>query len=600
MSLGGRWQIVLLLIALPFQGAQTQDSYGGLIVGQVIDAGTKRPVAGAVVALIGPQAPGRQPRSPVLTGTDGRFVFREMPRGNYNVTALKPGYVDGAHGRSRPGGPTAPLSMNDGDRRDDIVLRLWRHAAISGTVTDESGERQVGVQIRAYRRTAAGGKRRYVPAGLASTDDRGVYRIGTLTPGDYIVGTAPRHVSVPLSMVRDDSINGKELAAEMAGRSGALIVRGAGYVLGRGSATPPPPSGGRLLAYPPAYHPSAPAGEAASVIPLQPGQDHDGADIQITPVMTVSVSGFIIGPEGPVTATPVRLLPAITLEVPADGDGLLTMTDRQGGFIFPAVPSGYYAMKLNRGQSSGVVGRGGIQPAVIWLDLPLTVGTEDIENLGVTANAGARISGRFEFDGNPSRPRGSLPNVQITIEPADVVAGTLARPIVARANAFGEFTSPALPGGRYYVRVADSPSGWMFKAATVEGRDVADAPLTLTSDTPNVTIQFTDRWSGIRGRVQVDRGPSRDAAVIVFPTDTDTWGSSGLFPRRLRMSRIAGAGEYSFNLPAGDYYVMAIPDEQSADWQDVAFLEEASRDAIRVRIAEGERKLQDVPLRVMR
>lgn len=66
------------------------------------------------------------------------------------------------------------------------------------------------------------------------------------------------------------------------------------------------------------------------------------------------------------------------------------------------------------------------------------------------------------------------------------------------------------------------------------------------------------------------------------------------------MTRVAAGGEYSFNLPAGDYYVIAIPDEQAADWQDPDFLAEASREAIRVRIDDGERTLQDVRLRVTR
>ncbi len=601
VGLGGRWQLALLVVALHFQGAQSQFSYGGLIVGQVIDAGTGRPMAGVLVMLIGSPAGTGQLRPPVLTGTDGRFLFRDMARGNYNITAVKPGYVDGAYGRTRPGGPSSSLALNDAERRDDIAVRMWRHAALSGTVTDESGERQVGVLVRAYRRTVAGGRRRFASAGSASTDDRGMYRIGTLTPGDYIVGTAPRHLSVPLSLVRDGTTEGQQMTAELTGRGGALVVRDAGYVLGRGSSTPPPPVAGRLAVYPAIYHPSAPAGDAASIIPLQPGQDYDGADIQLAPVASVSMSGFIIGPDGPVTSTPIRLVPAATLEVTADGDGLATMTDRQGGFVFPAVPSGHYALKLNRGQSAGFPGRGGIEPAVIWVDLPVTVGSEDIESLGVTANAGLRINGRFEFDGDPSRPRGSLQTVQIVIEPADNAAGNLARAVVARANASGEFTSPPLPGGRYYVRIADSPSGWMFKGATVEGRDVTDTPLTVTSDTSNVTVQFTDRWSGLGGRVQADRGPAGDVAVIVFPTDIEAWGSSGQSPRRLRLSRVkAGTGDYSFTLPAGDYYVIAIPDERAADWQDANFLEDASRDAIRVRIADGERKVQDVRVRVTR
>ena len=589
--------MVLLAILLQIAGTQSQDTRSALIVGQVIDAATKRPVAGAVVALAGPPASNGQPHPPLLTGSDGRFFFRGMSRGNYSITAIKGGFVTGAYGSTRPGGPSAPVTVGDAERRDGIVVRLWRHAALSGTVSDESGEQQVAVQVRAYRRTVAGGKRRYVSGGVALTDDRGIYRIGNLVPGDYIVGTAPRHLSMPLSVGRDGTRQGQDMATELAGRGG-LAVRDAVYVLGSGASTPPPPAGGRLAVYPPVFHPAAPAGEAASVITLHAGQDYDSADIQIAPVACVSVSGFIIGPDGPVTVTAVRLVPAVAVEIPADGDGLSTTTDRRGAFVFPAVPAGHYALRVNRGQSSGNAGRGGVEPAMFWVDLPLAVGAEDIEHLGVTANAGLRLSGRLEFEGDPSRPRGSLQAVQILIVPADVAAGTLAQPVVARADASGEFTSPPLPGGRYYVRIAASPSGWMFKAATLEGRDVTDTPLTVAADTSNVSIQFTDRWSGLSGRVQADRGSAGDIAVIVFPTDIEAWGSSGVAPRRLRITRVnAGTGEYAFNLPAGDYYVIAVPDEQSADWQDVAFLEEASREAVRVRIGEGERRVHDVRVR---
>ena len=600
MSLGGRLDLVLLAVALQFQSAPPPAASGALIVGQVIDVASKRPVAGAVVALGGPPAPNGQPRQPVLTGSDGRFVFRDLRRGNYNLNAVKPGYVDGAYGRTRAGGPSTPLIIKDDDRRGDIVLRLWRHAAISGTVVDESGERQVGLQVRAYRRTSAGGRRRYVPSGVASTDDRGIYRIGTLTPGHYIVGTAPRHLSIPLSLARAGGNESERIAVEVAGRGGAVIVGDAGYVLGPGSPTPPPPTAGRFAVYPAVYHPAAPAGDAASVIAVSAGDDYSGADIQIRPVPSVTVSGFIMGPDGPVTVTPLRLIPAGAMEVPADGDGLTAMTDRQGAFVFPAVPSGYYTLKLNRGQSAGFPAPNITQSPLMWVDLPLTVGEESMENLGVTASAGVRISGRLEFEGDPSRPRGQLQNVQVTIEPADVAAGIAARPVIARANASGEFTSPPLTGGQYFVRIADSPSGWMFKGASVEGRDIADTPLTLQSDTSNVSVQFTDRWSGVSGRVQTAGGPASDAAVIVFPTDIDAWASSGQFPRRLRMTRVAGGGEYSFNLPEGDYYLIAVRDDQAADWQDLEFLEEASREATRVRINEGERRVQDVRLRMTR
>lgn len=594
--------MIAVLVAVQVTGLQRDDTRAGVIVGQVIDADSSRPVAGAVVSMGGPPGPGSTPRQPLLTGSDGRFAFREMARGNYTITVNKGGFVAGAYGQTRPGGQTLPLTMADGERRDDIVIRLWRHAAITGTVVDESGERQVGVQVRAYRRAVVAGRRRFVPSGSALTDDRGIYRISTLLPGDYIVGTAPRQTSVPLSLTRDVQPGSAEgqVAAELAGSGAPLVVRDAVYMLGRGAATPAAPEGGRFAVYPPAFHPYAPAGDPASVISLQPGQEHDGADIRLTPVATVGVSGSVIGPDGPVTVAPLRLVPAATLEMPMATDGLTAITDRRGAFSFAAVPSGHYLLQLSRGRvsfSPVTPGASREDRSVIWVDLPLSVGTEDIESMVVQAQPGLRVGGRVEFEGDPARALGSLPGIRIAIEPVDIPPGTPVPPFIARPDRFGEFTSPGLPGGRYYVRIPNSPAGWMFKSATLEGRDVADTPITLTADAPNVVITFTDRWSGLNGRVHSVRASAGDTTVIVFPGDTDMWGSSGLMPRRLRSARATPSGEYSFNLPPGDYYVLAVPEDQSADWQDAVFLEAASRVAVRVRIGEGERKTQDLRTR---
>jgi hypothetical protein len=140
----------------------------------------------------------------------------------------------------------------------------------------------------------------------------------------------------------------------------------------------------------------------------------------------------------------------------------------------------------------------------------------------------------------------------------------------------------------------------MFKSATADGRDVADTPFSLLEDVANVVVTFTDRWSGVRGSVQNRQGPDVTAAVIVFPTDSDTWASSGLSPRRVRMVRPGKSGGYSLNLPPGEYYLIAVPDAQANDWQDPAFLELASRAASRVTIKEGERAALDLPTRELR
>ena len=429
----------------------------GLVVGQVVDAGSGRPVAGAIVILGPPTS--AAPR--VLTGGDGRFVFRDLRRGEYPITATKPGFADGAHGRTRAGGPAVPLSLNENDRVGDVVIRLWKHASISGTVVDESGERLVAVPVRAYRRTVVGGRRRYVASTIATTDDRGIFRVGSLIPGDYIVSTVARQVSVPLSMYRNRVPGAPErnLLAEVGMLApsdgpgvGVLETGNGGIVLGRGSQVLPPGPDGRLFVYPPTFHPSTTAGGAGAVITVRPGEEYLNADLQLTPVPTATVSGYVFRPDGPVTKAALRLVPANTPELASELDLPTTVTDTGGAFIFPAVPSGHYTVRTDR---PGIPIQGAPTSGPIWLDAPSSVGIQDIEGLTLTATTGLRVSGRLDFEGDLSRSRTSASRVQIAIEPADIIPGTAT--YFAWPGANGEFMSQPIPPGRYYVRVPNSP-----------------------------------------------------------------------------------------------------------------------------------------------
>ncbi len=53
-------------------------------------------------------------------------------------------------------------------------------------------------------------------------------------------------------------------------------------------------------------------------------------------------------------------------------------------------------------------------------------------------------------------------------------------------------------------------------------------------------------------------------------------------------------------LPAGDYYLVGIPEEISRDWQESAFLDALSRVASTVTIGEGDKKTIDLRSREVR
>src|SRR5205807_2592208 len=78
---------------LASQSAQTARM--ARVSGQVIEAGTDAPVAGATVfVMFGGEAPGPSAPAPTMvTDGDGRFAFDALPAGRYIIAAHKTGFA---------------------------------------------------------------------------------------------------------------------------------------------------------------------------------------------------------------------------------------------------------------------------------------------------------------------------------------------------------------------------------------------------------------------------------------------------------------------------------------------------------------------------
>jgi protocatechuate 3,4-dioxygenase beta subunit len=581
----------------------------GLIVGQVVDGGSGRPIAGATVAITG-SADGRQtgPSPRVLSTSDGRFFFRDLPRGTFTITATRLGYADGASGRRRPGGPAQPITLADGERVGDVTVRMWKRAAITGTVVDEMGEPVIGVQVRAFKREFAGGRQRYVPdvstQPSAITDDRGVYRFGSLMPGDYIVATVGRPVAVSVSMAQELQTRPYSNSADIGpvalpGTSSSIQIGNIAYGLARGVPIPAPARGGRMFVYPQTFYPSVPSFPQAAIVSVGAGEERSAIDLQIYPLPTLRVAGIVLGPDGPATALALRMLPAAAQEVGLALDVPTAVSDRNGNFEFPAVPAGHYVIRASI-RPPRPDPRMPLQP-MLSLEMSIAVGKSDIEGVVLSLQPGVRVSGRLEFEGNAPRPLASrLQQVPVLLEAARVPANGETE-LPGRVEADGQFAVPGAPPGQYLLRVGGSPEGWMFKSATWRGRNVSDEPFDLESDANDVVITFTDRWTGMHGVVQGPRGPDRDATVLIFPMDQEGWTNYGLSSRRVRSVRTSRSGDYSVHsIPTGDYYVVAVPDERAADWRDPAFLGSLTSVAARVTIRDGDQKLVGLRTREVR
>jgi hypothetical protein len=89
--------------------------------------------------------------------------------------------------------------------------------------------------------------------------------------------------------------------------------------------------------------------------------------------------------------------------------------------------------------------------------------------------------------------------------------------------------------------------------------------------------------------------PAPEYFLIVFPQDRSRWTPRSA---RIQQARPAADGRFLFRgLPPGDYLLGALTEVQPGEWYNPAFLEQLAGSAIRVTLAEAEKKVQDIRVR---
>lgn len=615
-----------------------------IILGSVVDADTGTPVSGATVTFamrVAPAARAGGAGTPpaglppganqirLLTTSEGKFVVRDVPPGNVQLTATAPGYISGGYGKTTPTGSTVPFVVTAGAKVADVTLRMWKTAALTGMVTDDRGEPMARVQVRAFRRTFNRGQPRLATAGLATTDDRGTYRLASLTPGAYVVGVPQTQMSMPSGML-DRLVEGvmsgnmmnvaqsMELAASGAAMA-PLGLRMGDLVVGTASGQVPlAGEDGGLRVYPSRFYPGSDSPGSAEVVELRSGEERTGLDLALPLVPTVSVSGVVMGPDGPVGNVGVRFRRSGDAVAADDSFDVAAATTRpDGSFHMPALPVGSYVARVlrappprmsaaqiaalpedMRAMAASMLGGSGPAPATLFAEVPVAA-DRDVAGVTLTLGTGATVSGRVEFRG-AAAPPASVEAISVTLQPIDAQPTTL-RISPTQVSADGTFTTSGYPPGRYTLTAAGRATpGWVLGSVLVGGRDGVYQAFDLgTRDVTDVVVTFVDRPSSLNGTVTPARaGEPAMAAVVAFPAAWREWIAGGMAPQVARVVRSSPKGDFAMpNLPPREYLVVAVSSDAAPDLTDPTVFEALARSATTVTVGEGDTRT--VSLRLM-
>ncbi len=629
-------------------GEAQEPPTSALVLGQVVDGDTGQPVADAVVSVTvtGGAAPesampgmaGASGAKRVLTTAEGRFVVRDLPAGVVNMTVVAAGYINGSYGQTRPGGAPEPLRIRAGESALTARIRIWRSSSISGIVRDGQGEPLPGQQVRALFRSYQHGQPRVSVRATAVSDDRGVYYLSALQPGDYLVSVAQTMVSMPVAMldtmmtsVMGGDMSGAMALADVAMSGGAIAANGTridDMVVGTPTGgVPRVGEDGRLLVLAGRFAPSAETSADATMITLGTGQARTGVDVTLPYERTVSVSGRVVGPTGPVADLPVRLQFAREdLVADSSVDVASATTRKDGTFTMPAVPRGAYVLRAMRAARPGVsaaqlaqvpaemremmqkmLGAPGEDPRTLYADLPITV-SSDVKDVALTLSAGATIAGSFEFLGTGKPP--ALTGVRVSLTALDgrwSSQGVLPMAMAAAATEVNAteltFKTAGQPPGRYAVTLTPANlTGWFVRSIVVNGQDVTYSPLELGNrDLTGMVITYTDKSASIGGQVQMGETRGSGATVVLFPRAWREWIAGGMHPSLSRSLRTIETGAFALNgLPPNEYLIAAVPNEDAPNLQDPTVFEALERIALPVRVMEGESQRVSPRLQVWR
>ncbi len=535
---------IILFFALILAGGTdlSSEAAGADLQGVVVRAGGTEPVTKANITL---QDISENSRTFTTVASDaGKFIFRGVPAGKYELTVTRTGYVQSDQS----------LTLVDDPPPRDVIIALNPTGAISGRIFDEFGEPVIGAEVRAMKSFYQRGGRILVPMQSAVTDDRGEYRLFWLPPGLYFVsavGPQPDDSRTwTLNDARGDFSDNYPTSASF------YYFNPIGLVPRTRTAAQ------ETELYIPVYFPAARDPHAASPIQVRPAATAAGIDITVQRVQKHRIHGTVIDARTGVALRDFQTWRADDPPSYIEDDALSFLSN----YPVPARgrPAGDFEMRdvipgkyLLIAQSGDMSGRGAVE-----------VRDADLENVVIPVMPGFNIAGHLTIDGlKEPKDEAGLAKLEVRLRNDPFIPWFGGAPQALVGD--GSFTLKNVPAGDHRVLVDSLPDGFYIQSIRLGSEDLLNDGLHIDRQPDGqIDIVLGTTPGSLNGSVRDEqRKPIPNVHVVLVPARRNR---IDLF----KTARTGESGEFRFeSVPPGDYKLFAWEGIEDGAWLDPDVIE---------------------------
>jgi hypothetical protein len=474
----------------------------------------------------------------------GHFTVSVPSAGTWHLVASARGFVSAAYDEHPPFSSGIVLTAEAPTA--DLEFRLSPEASIVGQVVDEAGEpvRNAQIMLQNVPPPTPGGPQPVGGTrGGARTDDRGMYELPNLAPGDYrlSVHAQPWYAANPQPIrANDTDTNSLDPSLD--------------------------------FAYPVTWFPGVGDPALAETIALHAG-DTRQADFHMVPIPSIHMR-ILVPPRasnGPNTP-PIPAFPLIQQISPGAGQNFVQVTTRYD-------------------QQSGQVDVGGLTPGMYQVRLAgpnqeahsavVEVGANSTRTLDLNAPSRDMARIQLHFDGVPDVDSDSRPErnggVQVTLIGTDTRRGS----VFSDNSQGGGMTfgrrdqrdpnadrTLEVPPGRYEVVLQGRPN-FFLTGLTAKGAEAAGRYVTVGAGDSTLIVHVASGRASLSGIATLEGKPCVGAMILLVPITIEDPNSITI----LRQDQTNTDGSYDLaNILPGQYILVAIDHGWHINWGDPSTL----------------------------